>query len=96
MIVSIVTSPRDFVKKKIRIPIKTESKMLGDVNKLKLAGVDYAARLFLTVEGSSVSFRARFNKRSNFIQGGDNLEYPEKENELRSLFFEAIEAKLKK
>jgi hypothetical protein len=71
--------------------IKTEAKQLGDTEKSLGAGAKYFAKLYVTVESPSVSFRARFDKRSNVTMGGDSLEYPEKENELRKTFFNLID-----
>ncbi len=74
--------------------IKTEPKQLGDTQKFAFAGAYYTARLYINVEGSTVTLRARFGKKSNVTMGGENLEFPEKENELRKNFYEALNAKL--
>ena len=74
--------------------IKTEPKQLGDYQKFKFIGAQYSAKLHITVEGSTVALRARFGKASNLVQGGENIEYPEKENELRKKFYEDLSAKL--
>jgi hypothetical protein len=74
--------------------IKTEPKQLSDINKFVFAGASFTAKLHITVEDSTVSLKARFGKKSNVVMGGENLEYPEKENELRKNFFDALNAKL--
>ncbi len=74
--------------------IKTEPKQLGDTKNVVGAGANYTAKLYITVEGSTVSLKARFGKQSNVTIGGENLEYPEKENELRKNFYEALDAKI--
>jgi len=74
--------------------IKTEPKYLNDTSKFRIIGSDYAAKLYITVKESKVTFRARFNKKSNLVQGTENAEYPEKENDLRKLFFDAMSEKI--
>jgi hypothetical protein len=74
--------------------IKTEPKHLSDTQKFRFIGSDYTAKLHITVEGSTVALRARFSKKSNIVMGGENLEFPEKENELRKNFYEALNAKI--
>jgi hypothetical protein len=74
--------------------IKTEPKQLSDTKKVMFLGANYTAKLHITVEGSTVSLRARFGKQSNVVMGGENLEYPEKENELRKNFYEALDARI--
>ena len=46
------------------------------------------------MRGFTIKFTARFNKESNLTMGGQNLEYPEKENELRKNLFMALDKKL--
>ena len=74
--------------------IKTEPKQLDDTQKFAFAGAYFTAKLYITVEGSTVSLKARFGKKSNVVMGGENLEFPEKENALRKDFFNALNAKL--
>ena len=74
--------------------IKTEPKQLGDTSKFRFIGSDYTSKLYIKIEGSSVTFKARFGKKSNLVQGGEDLEYPEKENQLRKTFFEALDRKI--
>ena len=52
--------------------------------------------MIVKVDGSSVNYKARFNKKSNIVQESELREYPEKENELRKEFFVALDAKLTK
>lgn len=74
--------------------IKTEPKQLSDTKKVMYIGARYSAKLYITVESSTVSLKARFGKTSNLTMGGENLEFPEKENELRKDFYEALDVKL--
>jgi hypothetical protein len=74
--------------------IKTDPKVLGDQNHVAMFGATYSAVAMIKVRGSSVSFRARFNKQSNVVMGGSLLEFPEKENELRQQFFKSLDAEL--
>lgn len=74
--------------------IRTEPKVLGDPTKFAFAGASYSAKLTLRLEGSTVTYRARFDKKSNITQGEQNIEYPEKENELRKAFFAALDKRL--
>jgi hypothetical protein len=67
---------------------------LGDPNKFTLFGASYSAKLTVKVEGSAVTYRARFDKKSNVSMGEQNMEYPEKENELRKAFFRALDKRL--
>lgn len=76
--------------------IKTDPKVLGDQSKLAITGATYSAVVTVKVDGSSVSYRARFNKKSNIVQGTELLEFPEKENELRKNFFTVLDNKLSK
>ncbi|OQX19270.1 MAG: hypothetical protein BWK76_05075 [Desulfobulbaceae bacterium A2] len=76
--------------------IKTEPKVLGDQNAVAMFGATYSAVVQVKVDGSSVSYKARFNKKSNVVMGGELLEYPEKENEMRKEFFAALEARLRR
>ncbi|MGI8426476.1 MAG: hypothetical protein ACR2M4_07745 [Actinomycetota bacterium] len=57
-------------------------------------GANYSVKLFLKLDGQSVPYRAKFYKKSNLTMGEDNVEYPEKENELRETFFAALDDKL--
>jgi len=74
--------------------IKTDPKVLGDTTKVMFMGATYAARLVIKLEGTTVTYRAKFDKKSNLTMGGDNLEYPDKEAELRKEFFAALDSKL--
>ncbi|OQX15192.1 MAG: hypothetical protein BWK76_13460 [Desulfobulbaceae bacterium A2] len=76
--------------------IKTDPKVLGDPKKVAMFGAIYSAVVQIKVDGSSVSYKARFNKQSNVVMGGELLEYPEKENELRKEFFAALESRLRR
>ena len=76
--------------------IKTDPKILGDPNKAVMTGATYSAVVIIKVEGSSVNYKARFNKKSNIVEGSELREYPEKENELRRDFFAALDAKFSK
>lgn len=74
--------------------IKTEPKYLNDTNEFRFIGSDYAAKLYITINGQNVKFLARFNKQSNLVKPTENAEFPEKENELRKLFFDTLSKKL--
>ncbi|MFZ2171415.1 MAG: hypothetical protein WAW61_17475, partial [Methylococcaceae bacterium] len=74
--------------------IKTESKLLTDTSKFAFTGATYSAKLFIKLEGTKVSYRAKFDKASNLTMGGQNIEFPEKENEMRKAFFDALVKKL--
>ncbi len=76
--------------------IKTEPKVLGDPNKFGFIGAVYSAKLQLRLEGSTVTYRARFDKKSNLTMAEQNVEYPEKENELRGTFFGELDKRLGK
>lgn len=69
---------------------RTEPKVLGDPTRFALFGATYSARVTVRVEGQAVTYRARFDKKSNVVTAEQNAEYPEKENELRREFFEAL------
>ena len=58
--------------------------------------VAYSVRVFITLDASTVTYRARFDKKSSVVQAEANLEFPEKENELRKEFFAAVDRKLPK
>lgn len=75
--------------------IKTEPKYLNDPSKFRFLGSDYKAKLFLTVSGSMVTFKARFDKSSNLVGSSQDREYLEKENQLRKMFFEELDKLLK-
>lgn len=74
--------------------IRTEPRQVGDVNKMQIATAIFSAKLFIKVENSQVTFRARFDKRSNVMLPEENVEYAEKENELRRDFFSAVDKRL--
>lgn len=76
--------------------IKTEPKQLNPPKGVVgvVFSTTYLANLYITVEGSTVSFRARFGTQGYGVAGRKDLEYPEKENELRKNFFEALNAKV--
>lgn len=73
--------------------IKTDLKQLP--NKGGSMMVAYSVRAVIGLEGSNVTYRARFDKKSSVVQAEANLEFPAKENELRRDFFSAVERKLK-
>lgn len=74
--------------------IKTEPKLLTDTSKFSFTGATYSAKLFIKLEGTKISYRAKFDKKSNLTMGEQNIEFPEKENELRRAFFAALGNKL--
>lgn len=76
--------------------IKTEPKVLGDPSKFAFFGASYSAKLQIRLEGSTVTYRARFDKKSNVTMSEPNMEYPEKENELRGAFFGELDKRLPK
>lgn len=71
--------------------IRTEPKLLSNAGGMM---VEYSARVFVALEATSVTYRVRFDKKSSITQGGTNLEFPEKENDLRKEFFAALDKKL--
>ncbi len=73
--------------------IKTDPKSLSDHSKFGLVGAYYYAKLTIKLSGSTIRFTARFDKESNLTTGGKNIEYPEKENELRRDFFQELDRK---
>lgn len=75
--------------------IKTEPKLLTDTSKVMFMGATYAAKLFIKLDGVTVTYRAKFDKKSNLTMGDQNIEFPEKEAELRKEFFAALDGKLK-
>lgn len=75
--------------------IKTDPKILGDPNKFTITGATYSAVIIIKVQGSSVNYKARFNKKSNLVEGSELREYPDKENELRRNFFAVLNTKVK-
>ncbi|NOS74068.1 MAG: hypothetical protein HOP36_05925 [Methyloglobulus sp.] len=74
--------------------IKTEPKLISDTSKFAFHGAHYSSKLFIKLEGTKVSYRAKFDKKSNLTMGEENVEFPEKENELRKAFFDALSNKL--
>lgn len=74
--------------------IKTEPKLLTDQSKVMFVGASYSAKLFIKLEGSTITYRAKFDKKSTLTMGEQNIEFPEKENELRKDFFAALDKKL--
>lgn len=74
--------------------IRTEPKLLTDTSKFSFTGASYSAKLFIKLEGAKVIYRAKFDKKSNLTMGEQNIEFPEKENELRKTFFAALDNKL--
>lgn len=76
--------------------IKTDPKILGDPNKVVGAAATYSSVVAIKVENSSVTYKARFNKKSNIVESSELREYPEKENELRRDFFAALDKKITK
>ena len=76
--------------------VKTDPKPLGDVTKFQFTGATYYAKLAIKFEGPNVTYRAKFDKKSSLTQGETNIDFPEKENELRRDFFLALDKKLLK
>lgn len=74
--------------------IKTEPKLLTDTSKFIFMGATYATKLFIKLDGATVTYRAKFDKKSNVTMGEQNAEFPEKEAELRKEFFAALDGKL--
>lgn len=74
--------------------IKTEPKPVSDTSKFGFFGAHYYAKIFIKLEGSKVSYRAKFDKKSNVTTPEQNIEYPEKENEIRKQFFDALAKKV--
>jgi hypothetical protein len=74
--------------------IKTEPKSLTDTSKFAFTGATYHAKLFITFDGSTVTYRAKFDKKSNLTMPELNVEFPEKENEIRKEFFVALDKRL--
>ncbi len=74
--------------------VRSEPRLLTDTSKLQIAGAYYYARLYIKIDGASVSFRAKFDKKSNVTMAEQNVDYPEKENELRRDFFLALDKRL--
>ena len=72
--------------------LRTEPKVLPKASSSMM--VEFSSRIFVTLAGSNVSYRARFNKKSSLVEPGTNLEFTEKENELRRDFFIALDKKL--
>ena len=73
--------------------IKTEPKSSTE-DKFGFFGATYYEKLIIQIHGSTIKFKARFNKDSNLVQDKQNLEYPDKENELRKNFYMALDKKL--
>lgn len=76
--------------------IRTEPKPLGDPSKVALLGAIYSVRVLIRVDGSTVTYRSRFDKKSSITMAEQNIEYPEKENELRKAFFAELDKRLSK
>ncbi len=74
--------------------IRTDPQTLTDQRDSGISGATYYSKLIIKTSGSTVIFRARFNKDSNLVQDEQNLVYPEKENELRRNFYMALDKKL--
>ena len=74
--------------------IKTEPKLLTDTSKFALMGATYSAKLFIKLEGATITYRAKFDKKSNVTMPEQNIEYPEKENEIRKEFFAALDKRV--
>jgi len=74
--------------------IKTDPKLLTDQSNVMFLGASYSAKAFIKLKGSKVTFKALFNKKSNLTVGEENIQYPEKENELRKQFFDALARRL--
>lgn len=73
---------------------RTEPKPLGDSSRFAFAGATYSVKASVRIEGTAVTFRARFDKKSNITQPELNVDYPEKENELRKAFFAGLDKRL--
>jgi hypothetical protein len=71
--------------------LRTEPKVMGTGGASLVA---YSVRNIVGIDGSAVTYRARFDKKSSVVQPETNLEFPEKENELRRDFFNALDKKL--
>lgn len=76
--------------------IKTDPKLLTDQSSVMFLGASYSAKVFIKLKGSKVNFKAVFNKKSNLTVGEENIQYPEKENELRKQFFDSLTKRLGK
>ena len=74
--------------------VRTEPKPLPNVG--GMAGASFSTRAFINLDGQNVTYRARFDKRSNVVMAETNIEYTEKENELRRDFFAAVTKRLAK
>jgi hypothetical protein len=74
--------------------IKTEAQPLSGQRESGIFGATYSAKLFIRINGSSVTFNARFNQKSNVTTGGENMQFPEMENSLRKDFFDALNTQL--
>lgn len=78
------------------LTIRTDPKPLTDQRSSGFFGAMYSSKLFIKLSGSSVTLRIKFDKKSNLTKGESNIEYPEKENEIRQQLFTAITEKLGK
>lgn len=82
--------------------IKTEPKQLKPRGKGLINFIaqpdDWYASLYITIDGSRVSFKSRYSNIGHVgvRENTSNEEYPEKDNELRKKFFEALDAKIGK
>jgi hypothetical protein len=74
--------------------IKTEPQLIKGATRAMFVGYDYYEKLHIVVNDSTVSYKVRFDKKSRSGNPILNVEYPEKENELRKSFFEALDAKI--
>lgn len=72
--------------------IRTEPKVMPGSGSSMM--VEFSSRLFVTLEGSTVGYRVRFDKKSSVVQPETGLTFVEKENELRRDFFAALDKKL--
>ena len=76
--------------------IRTDSRPLDDQAQSGLLGAIYSAKIFIRLKESSITYTAKFDEKSNVTIPEENITYPEKENELRKIFFDSIAAKINK
>lgn len=74
--------------------IRTEPKSITDQGEFRFAGAAYYSKMFIKLASSTVTFKVLFDKKSNVTMAEQNLEFPEKENELRKNFFSKLDQKL--
>lgn len=74
--------------------LKTGPKALTDTSPSRDAGTTYQARLAIQFEGSTISYRARFDRQSGEAIAERDIEDAETENALRGAFFSALDNKV--